>query len=68
MIRGMKLSFDAHSMYDHVFSWLAIVIACDVMDDACYTIFVQARLTMTMSIKVWKPFLTIRISIHYRVW
>jgi len=64
----MKLSFDAHSIYDHVFSWVAIVIACDVMDDACYTVSMQVELIVTMFIKVWKPFLTIRILIHYQVW
>jgi len=33
MARGMKLYFDGCFAYDCVFSWMAIIATCVVMDD-----------------------------------
>ncbi len=49
-----KLSFHACSMYDHVFSWVAIVVAYDVMDNAHYTMSEWIGLVMIMFAKVQK--------------
>ncbi len=66
--RGMKSLPNVHLAYDHVFSWVTIVVACHVVVDAHYTIYVQVVLAMTTSIKVWKSFLVIKISTHHQVW
>jgi hypothetical protein len=49
------------------FFWVAIVIACFVMNDACCIIFGRVELAMTTSTKVQKPSLMIKKSIHW-VW
>jgi hypothetical protein len=67
MARGMKLSFGKRYTYDHVFFWMAIVIACIVMNDACCIIFGRVELAMTTSTEAQKPSLVIKKSIH-RVW
>jgi hypothetical protein len=51
-----------------VFSWATIIITCVIVVDVHYTIFVQIGLAMIMSIKVWKPFIVIRISTPHRMW
>jgi hypothetical protein len=66
--KGMKSSLDVHSLYGCVFPWIAMIITCVVVVDACCTIFVQTKSTMMMSIKVWKSFLMIRISTPCQVW
>jgi hypothetical protein len=40
---GMKSSYVAHLAYDHVFSWIAIIDACVVIDNVHYTIYVWIR-------------------------
>jgi hypothetical protein len=50
------------------FFWATIIVPCDVVIDACYTIFMRVGSTMIMSIKVRKPFLVIKISIHHQMW
>jgi len=51
-----------------VFSWATIVTTCVVIVDVCCTIFVWVELTMIVSVKVWKPFIVIRISIRHWMW
>jgi len=48
----MKSLHGAYLLYDHVFSWVAIIVACIIVINVCYTIYVQIGSTMTMSIKV----------------
>jgi hypothetical protein len=50
--RGMKSLFDVCSTYDHIFSWVIIIVTCHVVDDVCYTISMQIGSIMTTSIKV----------------
>jgi hypothetical protein len=64
----MKSSLNARSMYDRVFSKVAIIAACVIIVDACYTIFVQIGVVIMTFIKVWKLSLMIRISIHHWMW
>lgn len=59
----MKSSFDAHSMYDRVFSLATTIVTCVVVNDAHYTIFGQVESTMTMCAKVQKPSLILKILI-----
>jgi hypothetical protein len=60
MARGMmKLSLDAHFAYDPVFSKMAIVITCVIMDNVHYTVFGQVESNMTTFTKVQKPSLII---------
>jgi hypothetical protein len=51
-----------------VFILAAIIIACVVIVDARWTIFMWIKLAMTMSIKVRKSYVMIRISTHHWVW
>ncbi len=67
ILRGMKSSHDVHSTYDCVFFWTTIIVACVVVDIHC-TIYVWVVLVITMSIKVQKLSLVIRISIRCWVW
>jgi hypothetical protein len=60
MARGMKSSFDTHSTYDHVFFWVAIVIAWFDMNNACCIIFGWMELATTTSTKVRKSSLVIK--------
>ncbi len=55
----MKLFPNVQFAYDYVFSWTTIIATCDVMDNACCTIFKQIKLTVTMFIKVQKLFLVV---------
>jgi hypothetical protein len=64
MEKGMKSFPNAHFVYDRVFSWMTIVIACIVMDNAHCTIFKQVESIMITSIKVQKLFLVIKILTH----
>jgi hypothetical protein len=41
---------------------------CVITDDAHYTIYEEVELVITTFAKVQKPYLKIRISIHYQVW
>jgi hypothetical protein len=66
--RGLKSSLNTHSTYDCVFSWVAIIVVCIIVVNVHYTIVVWIKLTMMTSIKVYKPFLVIRIFIHCRIW
>jgi hypothetical protein len=59
----MKSSFDAHSMYDYIFSWATTIITCVVMNDTHYTIFKQVESIMTMCAKDQKLSLIIKILI-----
>jgi hypothetical protein len=59
MARGMKSSLDAHFAYDRVFSWMAIVITCVIVDNVHCTIFRQVESNMTTFTKVQKPSLII---------
>jgi hypothetical protein len=63
----VKSSLGVRSTYDCVFFWTTIIVSC-VIVDVHYTISMQVWSIMTMSIKVWKSSLMIRISIRYRVW
>lgn len=63
-----KLSFHACSMYDHVFSWVAIVVAYDVMDNAHYTMSEWIGLVMIMFAKVQKLSFVIKIFIWRWMW
>jgi hypothetical protein len=47
------------------FFWVIIVIACAIVDDACYTILWP---TMTTPTKFRKPYLEINILIHCKMW
>jgi hypothetical protein len=51
MARGMKLSSNVCSMYDHVFPSMTIIATCAIMDNAHYTIFGWVKSIMTTSIK-----------------
>jgi hypothetical protein len=68
MARGMKSAPDVRFVYDSVFCWTTIVVACVVVHDAQCTISEQIKLTMTMSTKVWKLFLEIRAPTCHRMW
>jgi hypothetical protein len=61
--RGMKSSFGVHSMYDHVFSRIVVIVAYVVIVNVHYTIFMQIKSIIMTSIEVWKSFFMIRISI-----
>jgi len=50
MARGMKLSSNVCSMYDHVFPSMTIIATCAIMDNAHYTIFGWVKSIMTTSI------------------
>jgi hypothetical protein len=39
-------------VYDHVFFWIAIIVACVIIINVIYTISMQVELAMMMSIKV----------------
>jgi hypothetical protein len=65
---GMKSSLSAYSTYDRVISWATIIVTCIVIINVYCTIYVQIESTMTTFIKVWKPYLIIRISIRHWVW
>ncbi len=52
MEMGMKSFPTMFSTYDHVVSWVVIVVACVVVDDAHCTIFRRVGLKMTTSINV----------------
>jgi len=64
MERGMKSSPNAHFVYDRVFSWMTIDIACIVMDNVHCTIFKQVESIMITFTKVQKLFLMIKILTH----
>jgi hypothetical protein len=64
----MKSSFGICSMYGHVFSWATIIVACVIIINVIYTIYVQIELAMMTSIKVQKSFLIIRISTRCQMW
>ncbi len=66
--KRMKSLPSARLAYDYVFSWTNIIVTCVVVINVRYTIFVQVGLAMTMSIKLLKPFLMIKISIRHQVW
>ncbi len=66
--RGLKLFLNLHFTYDHVVFSVAIVIACTVMDYACYTISKQVKLVMTTFAKVRKLSLVIKVSTHHKMW
>jgi hypothetical protein len=57
-------------MYDCIFYQTTIIVTCVVVVDFHCTIFVriESAMTTTTSIKVWKPYLVIRISIHHQMW
>jgi undecaprenyl pyrophosphate phosphatase UppP len=66
--RGMKSSRGTHLAYDHVFSWVTIIVACVIIVDVHCTISVQIKSTMITFVKVQKPSLVIKISTHCWVW
>jgi len=66
--RGMKFSPDVCSTYDCALPYVAIIIACIIIVDIHYTIYVWVESAIMTSIKVWKSPLVIRISTHHRVW
>jgi len=59
MAWGMKSSLDVHFAYDHVFSQMAIVITCVIVDNVHCTIFGRVESSMTTFIKVQKSSLVI---------
>jgi hypothetical protein len=63
-----KLSFHACFVYDRVFSWIAIVDAYDVMDNAHYSISEWIGLVMIMFAKVQKLSFVIKILIWCWMW
>jgi hypothetical protein len=40
MTKGIKSSLGARFGYDHALSWMAIVVACTIIIETCYTKFV----------------------------
>jgi hypothetical protein len=66
--RGIKLFLYLRFTYNHVFFWVAIVIACTIIVKACYTKFGHVELIMTTFIQVRKLSLMMTISIHLHVW
>jgi hypothetical protein len=68
LTKRMKSLFGVCSMYDHFFSEVAIIITCVFVVDVRCTIYVRVWSTMTMSIKVQKPSLVIRMSTHCGMW
>jgi hypothetical protein len=69
--RGIKSSPSVPLMYDCILYQITIIVACVVVVvDIHYTIFVQVEsaMTTTTSIKLQKPSLVIRISIHHQMW
>jgi hypothetical protein len=52
MAKGLKSFPTTHFVNDCVFSWIAIIGKCIVVDDANYTIYGQVRSIITTSIKV----------------
>jgi hypothetical protein len=62
MARGMKLFPNVCFVYEHVFSSTTVIATCAIMDNARYTIFGWVKSIMTLSIKVRKLFLVIKIS------
>jgi hypothetical protein len=65
MARGMKSSPNMCSAYDHVFSSIAIVVVCVVVNNAHCPTSKRVELIMIMFVKVQKLFLVIRISTHH---
>jgi hypothetical protein len=66
--RGMKLSLDACSTCNHVFSSTSIIVTCVFIINACYIISMQVKSIIMTSIEVRKPYLMAKISIHHWVW
>ncbi len=66
--RGLKSSHGVHSMYDLVFSQVAIIVAYVIVVNVHYTIFMRIKSIIMTSMKVWESFLMIRISTHHWVW
>jgi hypothetical protein len=65
--KGNKSSLNVCSTYDHVFSWITIIVTCVVIVNVCHILFVWIGSTTT-SMKVWKLSLVIRVSTPHWVW
>jgi len=67
--KGNEIVFlSSLNLYDCVFFWTSIIIACAIIIDVHCTIFASIRSIMTMSIKIRKSFLMVKISIYCWVW